>query len=405
MLRPLVKQHVDEAFGLLDTLTAAYEDIVSRLGEHELHTSDVQRQLVMKQEVPPEQQDWSSSLDQEDPEPPHIKEEQEDQEDPEPPHIKEEQEDPEPPHIKEEQEDPEPPHIKEEQDGLRISQEGEQLQKLEEAGIKFSFTPVKSQYDDEEAQLSKSIKTDKREAEHLKTEADGEEVRSTSDPDSPLQPTADETSQSSECETDNSVDWKETREPQSRLKPLENNEVPVGDMDCGTGNASISSSQYAGSFGQKRHPKRHSGATTGVTSCSVCGKTFSRAGNLKLHSTVHTGEKLLSCSVCGKTFSRARYLKRHSTVHTGEKLLSCSVCGKTFSRACHLKRHSTVHTGEKLFSCSVCGKTFSRACHLKRHSTVHTGEKLISCSVCGKTFSQAGSLKRHSICSCSQAVE
>ncbi|XP_056280121.1 cardiomyopathy-associated protein 5-like [Pseudoliparis swirei] len=324
MLRPLVKQHVDEvvdeAFGLLDTLTAAYEDIVSRLGEHELHTSDVQRQLVMKQEVPPEQQDWSSSLDQEDPEPPHIKEEQEDQENPEPPHIKEEQENPEPPHIKEEQEnpepphikeeqedpepphikeeqenpepphikeeqenpeppnikeeqeDPEPPHIKEEQDELRISQEGEQLQKLEEAGIKFSFTPVKSQYDDEEAQLSKSIKTDKREAEHLK--ADGEEVRSTSDPDSPLQPTADETSQSSECETDNSDDWKETQEPQPRLNPLESNEVPVGDMDCGTGNASISSSQYAGSVGQKRHPKRHSGATTGVTSSSVCGKTF-----------------------------------------------------------------------------------------------------------------------------------
>ncbi|XP_056271005.1 glutamic acid-rich protein-like [Pseudoliparis swirei] len=190
MLRRVVAQHVDEvvdeAFGLLDTLTAAYEDIVSQLGEHELHTSDVQQQLVMKQEVPPEQQDWSSSLDQEDPEPPNIKEEQEDQENPEPPHIKEEQEDqenPEPPHIKEEQEDqenpepphikeeqeeqedqedPEPPHIKEEQDELRISQEGEQLQKLEEAGIKFSFTPVKSQYDDEEAQLSKSIKTDKR---------------------------------------------------------------------------------------------------------------------------------------------------------------------------------------------------------------------------------------------------
>ncbi|XP_056271004.1 cilia- and flagella-associated protein 251-like [Pseudoliparis swirei] len=304
MLRRVVTQHVDEvvdeAFGLLDTLTAAYEDIVSQLGEHELHTSDVQQQLVMKQEVPPEQQDWSSSLDQEDPEPPNIKEEQEDQENPEPPHIKEEQEDqenpeppnikeeqedqedPEPPHIKEEQEeqedqeDPEPPHIKEEQDELRISQEGEQLQKLEEAGIKFSFTPVKSQYDDEEAQLSKSIKTDKREAEHLKTEADGEEVRSRSDPESPLQPTADETSQSSECETDNSEDWKETQEPQSRLNPLESNEVPVGDMDCGTGNASISSSQYAGSFGQKRHPKRHSGATTGVTSSSVCGEMLRR---------------------------------------------------------------------------------------------------------------------------------
>jgi len=43
MLRLLVKQHVgevvDEAFEQLDTLAAAYKDIVSRLGEHELHTS------------------------------------------------------------------------------------------------------------------------------------------------------------------------------------------------------------------------------------------------------------------------------------------------------------------------------------------------------------------------------
>ncbi|KAM9364828.1 uncharacterized protein KZ484_011012 [Pholidichthys leucotaenia] len=38
-----------------------------------------------------------------------------------------EQEEPEPPHVKEEQEEPEPPLIKEEQDELCISQEGEQL--------------------------------------------------------------------------------------------------------------------------------------------------------------------------------------------------------------------------------------------------------------------------------------
>ncbi|XP_056285078.1 involucrin-like isoform X2 [Pseudoliparis swirei] len=212
-MRLLVKQRVhaavEESSGLLDTLTAAYEDTVSPLREHERHASDVQQLLVVKEEVPFEQQVWSSSLDQmhpepplvkeeqedqknsvpphikeeqegqENPEPPHTKEEQEDQENPEPPHIKEEQEDQEnsePPHIKEEQEDqenPEPPHIKEEQEDqenpeppyikkeqedqensepshtkevheeLWTSQEGEQLQGLEEAGLKFSFTPVK----------------------------------------------------------------------------------------------------------------------------------------------------------------------------------------------------------------------------------------------------------------------
>ncbi|XP_056266978.1 glutamic acid-rich protein-like, partial [Pseudoliparis swirei] len=125
-MRLLVKQRVhaavEESSGLLDTLTAAYEDTVSPLREHERHASDAQQLLVVKEEVLSEQQVWSSSLDQVHPEPPLVKEEQEDQENPEPPHIKEEQEDqenPEPPHIKEEQEDqenPEPPHIKEEQE-------------------------------------------------------------------------------------------------------------------------------------------------------------------------------------------------------------------------------------------------------------------------------------------------
>ncbi|XP_035849305.1 cyclic AMP-responsive element-binding protein 3-like protein 2 [Sander lucioperca] len=74
-----------------------------------------QQELVVKEEVPPEQQECSSSVDQQEPEP--------------------------------------PPHIKEEQEELWSSQEGEQLQGLEEADItKFPFTPVpvKSEDDEEE---------------------------------------------------------------------------------------------------------------------------------------------------------------------------------------------------------------------------------------------------------------
>ncbi|XP_075937410.1 uncharacterized protein LOC142938083 [Anarhichas minor] len=170
MLRCLVNQRLtaaaEEICGLFERTIAEYEEELSRSKEENerqqklldavlipqlrLHRADVQQLWVVKEEVPPEQQE--SSLDQEDPEPPHIEEEQEDpepphieeeQEDPEPPHIEEEQEDPEPPHIEEEQEDPEPPHIKEEQEELLTSQEGEQLQGLEEADVKFSFTPVK----------------------------------------------------------------------------------------------------------------------------------------------------------------------------------------------------------------------------------------------------------------------
>ena len=160
--------------------------------------ADVQQLLVVKEEVPTDQQEWSSSLDQVDPEPPHIKEDPEPphiKEDPEPPHIKEEpepphiKEDPEPPHIKEEpepphikedpepphiKEEPEPPHIKEEQEELWTSQEGEQLQGLEEADItKFTFTPVpvKSEEDDEEEPQSSELH--EGQTEQMETEPDG----------------------------------------------------------------------------------------------------------------------------------------------------------------------------------------------------------------------------------------
>ncbi|GLD75111.1 oocyte zinc finger protein XlCOF6-like protein [Lates japonicus] len=43
----------------------------------DLCPADVQQVLETKEEVSPEQQEWSSRLDQQDPEPPHIKEEQE----------------------------------------------------------------------------------------------------------------------------------------------------------------------------------------------------------------------------------------------------------------------------------------------------------------------------------------
>lgn len=82
--------------------------------------------------------------------------------------------------------------------------------------------------------------------------------------------------------------------------------------------------------------------------CVLCGKTFNRLGNLRIHQRCHTGEKPYGCMQCGRCFSQAGDLKKHKRVHTGEKPYYCTHCGKRFSRAENLKRHKRIHVGETL---------------------------------------------------------
>ncbi|XP_074469089.1 uncharacterized protein LOC141754122 isoform X1 [Sebastes fasciatus] len=333
----------------------------THLTQEDVLSADVLQLLVVKEEVPPEQE-WSSSLDQEDPEPPHIKEEQEDH---------------------------------------WTSQEGEQLQGLEEADIiKFTFTPVavKSEDDEEKPQ---SLELHQRQTEQMETEADGEDcggpepVRN-SDPDRHSDPdTEDETEESSEPETDNSDDWKETREPQSGLNSLNNDEVPVSDSRCSAGEKPFSCSVCGKMFCFKHHLKRHMQSHTGEEpfSCSVCKKYFTQSGYLQKHMRIHTGAKPFSCSVCKKYFTQRINLQRHMRIHTGEKPFSCSVCKKSFTQSGNLQTHMGIHTRETPFTCSGCGKRFGNKANLKIHMRTHTGE--FSCIVCGKQFSRKNYLVSH----------
>ncbi|XP_044192069.1 zinc finger and BTB domain-containing protein 17-like isoform X3 [Thunnus albacares] len=256
MLRASVTQRLtaaaEEIFVLFERSIAEYEEELSRSKEEnerqrklldavfnpqlQLHRAGVQQLLESKEEVPPEQQELSSSLDQEDPEPPHIKEEQEE---------------------------------------LWTSQEGEQLQGPEDADItKIPSTPVpvKSEDDEEKPQSSQ---LHQRQTEEMEREADGEdcggsEPAGNSHPDRHLQPDTMKTSHSSESETEDSDGdtWKDTREPQSDLNILNNSGVILNDMGCNIETKSYSCSECGKIFGQKGTLQRHMRCHTGLNTCS-----------------------------------------------------------------------------------------------------------------------------------------
>ncbi|ENN77078.1 hypothetical protein YQE_06413, partial [Dendroctonus ponderosae] len=79
----------------------------------------------------------------------------------------------------------------------------------------------------------------------------------------------------------------------------------------------------------------------------VCGKGFMARVDLRIHLTMHTGEKSFVCEMCGKAFARRDALKCHRRMHTGERPYSCDICGRTFTQFTPMANHKrNHHSGE-----------------------------------------------------------
>ena len=68
---------------------------------------------------------------------------------------------------------------------------------------------------------------------------------------------------------------------------------------------------------------------------------------MKKHSRTHIGEKPFPCGQGTKSFSQAGDLKMHRRTHISEKLVISVL--KSFLKACHFKMHKITHGGENLF--------------------------------------------------------
>ncbi|XP_054629014.1 oocyte zinc finger protein XlCOF7.1-like [Dunckerocampus dactyliophorus] len=356
MLKELVKQRLmmaaDEIFALFERTIASYEEELYRMrAEKErqrqqqealskthivLHVEDVQQLIDHQEGCPPQLEAEGSILKQEDPQPPHVKEEEEE---------------------------------------LWITQEGEEadLTSLPLTGVSVK-TEEHEDKPPESSQLHHSLSEENRGAEPpsssssnspqhmMMTDADGDHCGG---------------SQADKLLALLSVNEHTSHSPEDE-EALSSNADCEGDVRAHTDNKHSECSEKTKRF-----------------TCSVCAKRFSFPSVLTQHMQTHTGEKPFSCSVCDYRFARRSTLMRHMITHTGEKPFSCSVCDERFSRKSYMESHKRTHTGEKPFSCSVCSEKFAKKPSLTRHMTTHTGKKPFSCSVCGEKFAKRPSLTRH----------
>ncbi|XP_029595374.1 zinc finger protein 629-like [Salmo trutta] len=144
----------------------------------------------------------------------------------------------------------------------------------------------------------------------------------------------------------------------------------------------------------REHCSKPSTTSRKTHRCCDCGETFALKADLQGHVTL-TKKRPSECHLCQKRYNSTCKLKAHVRLCHVERPCTCPFCGKTFKLKGHLSRHMRIHTGEKPFSCGDCGKSFIQKGDLRRHVLTHTGEKPFSCGDCGKSFNRKGNLNLH----------
>ncbi|XP_012683481.2 zinc finger protein 91-like [Clupea harengus] len=145
--------------------------------------------------------------------------------------------------------------------------------------------------------------------------------------------------------------------------------------------------------------------------CPTCGKTFTRATDMRRHQKCHSGHRF-ECSQCGKGFRYPFDLKQHKQnsctepstqpqgVISAKRPLVCGTCGKKFSFLTHFERHMRAHRQankptKRWHKCAKCEEIFRTLYDLGKHQRCHWGDDPLRCTQCGRRFSHSNQLASH----------
>ncbi|XP_005460630.2 zinc finger protein 570-like [Oreochromis niloticus] len=260
------------------------------------------------------------------------------------------------------QEEPELPHIKEEQEELCTSQEGEQVGLKEETDTFMVTAAEERDHHDPEAN-SNQLPSQTCPIDESQNHRGSRNLDSGTNSNLESQSNSDTGKESLTCNLCGKSF--KNKYNMTRHQRIHTGEKPYSCETCGK------------KFGMSSILKGHLITHTGEKpySCKICGKTYTRSSGVTVHMRMHTGERPYHCKTCRKVFSSSSHLSADRRIHTGERPYNCKTCGKMFKSSSHIWRHMKTHTGERPYHCKTCRKMFTSSSHLWRHMKTHTGDK------------------------------
>ncbi|XP_039879513.1 zinc finger protein with KRAB and SCAN domains 3-like [Simochromis diagramma] len=235
-------------------------------------------------------------------------------------------------------EEPEPPQIKEEQEELCSSQEGEQLGLKEETDTFMVTAAEEGEHsepggDGEQLLAHSSAGAESQDQEGGRSDTSGSEIHAKTKNSVNKSVTSEQAGGKKTVTCDicgKTFKFKSHMEQHYRVHTTQK---PYACQTCGK--CFIQSSVLS------VHMRTHTGEKP--YSCERCGKRFRHNCSFLAHMRSHTGEKPYPCNVCGKRFADSSSLKKHTVIHTAEKSFLCEQCGKSFSGSRILKVHLKTH--------------------------------------------------------------